>query len=253
MWPQTYVTSQDGIRFTWIPGGAVRLTQGSQRTIEHRSFRKKPQQKRAALPPEQRNQPILVSGADETARLSSQRRMELSARCAVVDLHADRHRRGPVHLRFRHRLHARRPGLLSLLRLHGPVHVFDARAGDGLELPDDVCRLGRRRSLFLPADRLLLRSPGSGQRFAQGVHHQSHRRLRFRARDLWRDRDVRHRAIHRRFRPGAELIRWSRWDTGACCRGLRSDFSSAPAASLHNCRCTSGCRTRWLVQLRSRR
>src|SRR5882762_3622515 len=30
MWPQTYVTSQDGaFKFTWIPGGAVRLTQGS--------------------------------------------------------------------------------------------------------------------------------------------------------------------------------------------------------------------------------
>ena len=31
IWPQTYVTSQDGaFNFTWIPGGAVRLTQGSQ-------------------------------------------------------------------------------------------------------------------------------------------------------------------------------------------------------------------------------
>src|ERR1043166_9641341 len=31
MWTQTYVTSQDGaFSFTWIPGGAVRLTQGSQ-------------------------------------------------------------------------------------------------------------------------------------------------------------------------------------------------------------------------------
>jgi NADH-quinone oxidoreductase subunit L len=29
MWPQAYVTSQDGMAFTWIPGGAVRLTQGS--------------------------------------------------------------------------------------------------------------------------------------------------------------------------------------------------------------------------------
>ncbi|MDQ1640188.1 MAG: NADH-quinone oxidoreductase subunit [Pyrinomonadaceae bacterium] len=29
MWPQTYVTSQDGaFSFTWIPGGAVRMTQG---------------------------------------------------------------------------------------------------------------------------------------------------------------------------------------------------------------------------------
>src|SRR6185295_289123 len=29
MWPQTYVTSQDGNSFTWIPGGPVRLTQGA--------------------------------------------------------------------------------------------------------------------------------------------------------------------------------------------------------------------------------
>jgi NADH-quinone oxidoreductase subunit L len=29
IWPQTYVTSQDGgFKFTWIPGGAVRITQG---------------------------------------------------------------------------------------------------------------------------------------------------------------------------------------------------------------------------------
>src|SRR6267142_7228426 len=29
MWPRAYVTSQDGaFSFTWIPGGAVRLTQG---------------------------------------------------------------------------------------------------------------------------------------------------------------------------------------------------------------------------------
>ena len=30
MWPETYVTSQDGNSFTWIPGGAVRLTQGAE-------------------------------------------------------------------------------------------------------------------------------------------------------------------------------------------------------------------------------
>src|SRR5260370_15801757 len=29
LWPQVYVTSQDGIKFSWIPGGAVRITQGS--------------------------------------------------------------------------------------------------------------------------------------------------------------------------------------------------------------------------------
>src|SRR2546430_16834304 len=31
LWPETYVTSQ--FTFTWIPGGAVRLTQGTQQRI----------------------------------------------------------------------------------------------------------------------------------------------------------------------------------------------------------------------------
>ena len=177
--------------------------------------------------------------------------MELSARSAVVDLHADRHRRGLVHLRLRHRLHARRDRLLSLLRLHGSVHVFDARAGDGLKLPDDVCRLGRRRSLFVPADRLLLRSPGSRERFAQGIHHESHRRLRFCARDLRRHRDLRHARSTPTFSTRRRVIRSNCSVTGAFCRGLRSGSLSAPAASLHNFRCTFGCRTRWLVQLQS--
>jgi len=33
IWPETYVTSQDGNSFTWIPGGAVRLTQGSEERL----------------------------------------------------------------------------------------------------------------------------------------------------------------------------------------------------------------------------
>jgi NADH-quinone oxidoreductase subunit L len=33
IWPETYVTSQDGNSFTWIPGGAVRLTQGAEERL----------------------------------------------------------------------------------------------------------------------------------------------------------------------------------------------------------------------------
>ena len=33
-WPETYITSQDGNSFTWIPGGAVRLTQGSDERLQ---------------------------------------------------------------------------------------------------------------------------------------------------------------------------------------------------------------------------
>src|SRR6266849_5110817 len=66
MWPQTYVTSQDGaFNFTWIPGGAVRQTQGSHERLGIK-LQEQAEAKRAALPPEQRNQPILVGGVEET-------------------------------------------------------------------------------------------------------------------------------------------------------------------------------------------
>ncbi|MGI8838486.1 MAG: NADH-quinone oxidoreductase subunit L [Pyrinomonadaceae bacterium] len=65
MWPQTYVTSQDGaFKFTWIPGGAVRLTLGSHERLAH-ELQEEAMAKRAALPPEQTNQPILVGGPEE--------------------------------------------------------------------------------------------------------------------------------------------------------------------------------------------
>ncbi len=64
MWPETYVTSQDGNSFTWIPGGAVRLTHGS---MERTSIKLQEDaaKKRAELPPERRNEPILVGGASD--------------------------------------------------------------------------------------------------------------------------------------------------------------------------------------------
>ncbi|MEP6741255.1 MAG: hypothetical protein ABJB61_02060, partial [bacterium] len=66
MWPQTYVTSQDGaFKFTWIPGGAVRLTQGSHQRLAIK-LNEEAEQKRAGLLPEQRNRPILVGGVEET-------------------------------------------------------------------------------------------------------------------------------------------------------------------------------------------
>jgi NADH-quinone oxidoreductase subunit L len=66
IYPETYVTSKDGNSFTWIPGGAVRISQGSaERTsvkLEEEAARR-----RAELPPEQRNQPILVTATDTTS------------------------------------------------------------------------------------------------------------------------------------------------------------------------------------------
>ena len=54
---------------------------------------------------------------------------------------------------------APRAGLPALLRLPEPLHGGDAAARPGQQLPGHVRRLGRRRPLLLPPDRLLLR-PG---------------------------------------------------------------------------------------------
>jgi len=67
MWPQTYVTSQDGNSFTWIPGGAVRLTQGSEQRTSIK-LQEEAEKKRASLPPEQRNEPILVGGVSDSSQ-----------------------------------------------------------------------------------------------------------------------------------------------------------------------------------------
>jgi NADH-quinone oxidoreductase subunit L len=65
IWPQTYVTSQDGaFKFSWIPGGAVRQTQGSKERLSHK-LAEEAEHKRAELPPEQRDRPILVGGVHE--------------------------------------------------------------------------------------------------------------------------------------------------------------------------------------------
>ena len=95
----------------------------------------------------------------------------------------ERHLRALRHLRrladspLRGRLHARRQRLLPLLRLSEPVHVLDADARAGGQFPADVRRLGRRRALLVPADRLLHRAQGSRRRGEESVHHEPHRRL----------------------------------------------------------------------------
>ena len=54
------------------------------------------------------------------------------------------------------RLHARRSGLSALLRRGVAVRLLDDAAGAGRQLPAAVRRLGRRRPVQLPADRLLV-------------------------------------------------------------------------------------------------
>src|SRR6476659_5118910 len=62
IWPQTYVTSQDGNSFTWIPGGAVRITQGSSERSSIAAAEEN-QKKLAEIPPGQRTNPQLVAAA----------------------------------------------------------------------------------------------------------------------------------------------------------------------------------------------
>src|SRR5882762_4039301 len=65
MWPETYVTSQDGaFKYDWIPGGAVRLTQGSHE-LQAFKLRNEAAMKRAAQLQAQQNQPV-IGGSDQT-------------------------------------------------------------------------------------------------------------------------------------------------------------------------------------------
>src|SRR6267143_455295 len=69
-WPKPYVTSEDGaFKYNWIPGGAVRVTQGlSERTTM--ALDKEVAKKLAEMSPEERANPqsILVGAAVEPAR-----------------------------------------------------------------------------------------------------------------------------------------------------------------------------------------
>ncbi|MGH9969602.1 MAG: hypothetical protein ACREBG_17660, partial [Pyrinomonadaceae bacterium] len=64
IWPNPYLTTQGN--FTWIPGGAVNVTQGShERSVS--AALAEAERRRAELPPEERDKPqaILSSGSDQ--------------------------------------------------------------------------------------------------------------------------------------------------------------------------------------------
>ncbi len=57
IWPDPYVTSQDGaFKFIWIPGGAVRITQGSSERMSVAAG-EEAQRKLATVPPDQKTNP----------------------------------------------------------------------------------------------------------------------------------------------------------------------------------------------------
>src|SRR5215216_2053783 len=54
-WPRPYITSQDGFSFSWIPGGAVSINQGSEaRRQSH--IQQQVEERLAAMTPEERSQ-----------------------------------------------------------------------------------------------------------------------------------------------------------------------------------------------------
>ena len=88
LYPQTYVTSQDGaFKYIWIPGGAVRLTQGLEQRANIKVL-EEVEKRRAALPLEQRNQPVLVgvSGGSGSSVLNVEWSYQLDALSAIFML-----------------------------------------------------------------------------------------------------------------------------------------------------------------------
>ena len=188
---------------------------------------------------------------DHVRRL--RRRLHAAARSAVGadDPRRHRHRLADSHLLDR--LHARgaRLRVRALLLVPEPLRGVHARARARRELPGDVRRLGGRRPLLVPADRLLVSEEVGGRRRQEGVHRQPHRRLRLRPRRAADLRAVRHARL-----PGGRARasrRSRRRRRSARSRSSRCCCSSARPASRRRFRCTSGCRTRWKARRRSRR
>ena len=129
-------------------------------------------------------------------------------RPAVRGRDADRVRRWRADRHVLDRLHARRPQAAALLRLHEPVPVLDAAAGDGRQLRAAAGRLGSGRPLVLPADRVLARAGGAGRRRQEGLRDERDRRRGHRHRDLPDGARHRHhrlpRGVHTRARCVAE-------------------------------------------------
>ena len=165
-----------------------------------------------------------------------------------------RHRHRVAHSHLLDRLHARgeRLGVRPLLLVPEPVCRVHARARPRRELPRDVRRLGGRRPLLVPADRLLVpedrRPPTPARRRSSSTASATSGScsgvllvfVRFGTLDFQEVAPCRLRRCVRR-RPSAP------------CRPSRCCCSSARRASRRRFRSTSGCRTPWRARRRSPR
>ena len=125
----------------------------------------------------------------------------------------------------------------------------------GDSLRPHLRRLGGRRAVPLPADRLLVHRDAERLRRQEGVHHQPHRRLRLPGRRcsslLPRHRDA---------SPSREITvdgaasppRLAGWATSRVAFCGAAAVRRRRAASRRRSRCTSGCPTPWPARRRSR-
>src|SRR6185369_426595 len=87
--------------------------------------------------------------------LRIQGRSGIFSRPPLFNLVTVRNRSRPAHPHLFHWLHGPRRGVLPLLRVPQPLHVLHADPDPREQLRFDVRRLGRRGTLFVPADPIL--------------------------------------------------------------------------------------------------
>ena len=136
------------------------------------------------------------------------------------------------------------PGFPRYFAVGQPVPGVDDPAGAGRQLPADVRRLGGRRAVQLPADRLLAPQAVGRGRGPEGVPGHPARRRRADPRHLPAlvgDRADELRPTGRLRRSAADFVR----ATPSCSRAPACCCSAGRSASRPSSRCTSGCPTRW--------
>ena len=106
------------------------------------------------------------------------------------------------HPPVRHRVHARRRALPSLLHRPEPVRRLDAHPGSGRQLRHVVRGLGAGGPVLLPPDRVLVRAPQRLRRRQEGLRRQPDRRLRLPDRIDAGLHSLQHLFLRGRVRPG---------------------------------------------------
>ena len=251
-YPETYVTSQDGaFKFTWIPGGPVRLTHGN-----HERLSEKLQHDAAAqaahLPPEERDKPILVAGVVEegSSVLDVEWSYQLDALSSIFMLvvtgvglcifvfatgymHGD-----PGFYRFFAYMGLFMFSMLILVMGSNFLMMFVGWEGVGLCSYLLIGYYFDRQEAANASRKAFITNRIGDFGFALAIFGIIATFGTVQYTDVFGQ---------------AAGFPSSRSAIGDCFRGSHSGSSLARAVSRPNCPCTFGCRTRWLVQLRSQR